>query len=220
MQLLEAHELYRFFHIGDDETAALRGVSLALDEGEIVALVGPSGSGKSTFIACMTGLDEPDGGWVEVHGRRLTRRSEAERARIRAQNFGILLQTANLFQHLTVAQNVEFQLALARRSSEPRVGALLESVGLSHRAGGYPVHLSGGETARAGLAVALAVDPAILIADEPTAEVDATTEALLFELFDQRRDEGRATLITTHSTALAERADRIVHLHDGRISSA
>lgn len=218
MPIVEAHELYRFFHVGDEETAALRGVSLSLDEGEIVALVGPSGSGKSTFLACLTGLDEPDGGWVEVDGRRLTRRSEPERARIRAQEFGILLQTANLFQHLTVAENIEFQLSLARRPNRHRVETLLGAVGLAHRADGYPVHLSGGETARAGLAAALAVDPPILVADEPTAEVDAATEAFLFELFAIRRDDGRATLITTHSAVLAVRADRVIHLHDGRIT--
>lgn len=219
MHALDAHELYRFYHIGDDETAALRGVSFQLSAGEIVALTGPSGSGKSTLLACVTGLDEPDGGHVEVAGQRLTRRSEAERTRIRAANFGILLQSGNLFGHLSVEQNVRLQMLLAGKPDEKRIGALLESVGLSHRARAFPSELSGGETARAGLAVALAADPPILVADEPTAEVDRDTESGLIEQFEARREAGLATLLATHSKALAQKADRIIRLRDGRIDS-
>lgn len=219
MHALDAHELYRFYHIGDDETAALRGVSFRLSAGEIVALTGPSGSGKSTLLACVTGLDEPDGGHVEVAGLRLTRRSEAERTRIRAANFGILLQSGNLFGHLSVEQNVRLQMLLAGKQDEKRIGALLESVGLSHRAQAFPTELSGGETARAGLAVALAADPPILVADEPTAEVDRDTESGLIEQFEARREAGLATLLATHSKALAQKADRIIRLRDGRIDS-
>jgi putative ABC transport system ATP-binding protein len=217
MPVLDAHELYRFFHIGDDETAALRGVSFHLAAGEIVALTGPSGSGKSTLLSCVTGLDEPDGGHVEVSGVRLTRRSEAERTRLRAASFGILLQSENLFGHLTVEQNIRFQMLIARKPDERRIGFLLESVGLSYRARAFPTELSGGETARAGLAVALAADPPILVADEPTAEVDRETESRLIWHFEARRRTGLATLLATHSTALARRADRIIRLKDGRI---
>jgi putative ABC transport system ATP-binding protein len=217
MHALDAHELYRFFHIGDDETAALRGISFQVSAGEIVALMGPSGSGKSTLLSCVTGLDEPDGGHVEVAGLRLTRRSEAERTRIRAANFGILLQSGNLFGHLSVAQNVRLQMLLARKPDEKRIDALLESVGLSNRARAFPTELSGGETARAGLAVALAADPPVLVADEPTAEVDRDTESRLIGHFEARREAGLATLLATHSKALAQRADRIIRLRDGRI---
>jgi putative ABC transport system ATP-binding protein len=217
MQALDAHELYRFFHIGDDETAALRGISFQVSAGEIVALMGPSGSGKSTLLSCVTGLDEPDGGHVEVAGLRLTRRSEAERTRIRAANFGILLQSGNLFGHLSVAQNVRLQMLLAGKPDEKRIDALLESVGLSNRARAFPTELSGGETARAGLAVALTADPPILVADEPTAEVDRDTESRLIRHFEARRESGLATLLATHSKALAQRADRIIRLKDGRI---
>ncbi|WP_256752917.1 ABC transporter ATP-binding protein [Mesorhizobium sp. Mes31] len=219
MPILVAHELYRFFHIGDDETAALRGVSFQLSAGEIVALTGPSGSGKSTLLSCLTGLDEPDGGHVEVSGVRLTRRSEAERTRIRAASFGILLQSGNLYGHLTVEQNLRFQMLLAGKPDEKRLAALLEGVGLSHRATAFSTQLSGGETARAGLAVALAADPPILVADEPTAEVDRETESRLIGHFEARREAGLATLLATHSEALAHRADRIVRLKDGRIVS-
>ncbi|MGP2493541.1 ABC transporter ATP-binding protein [Mesorhizobium sp. PUT5] len=220
MSVLVAHELYRFYHIGDDETAALRGVSLHLSAGEFVALTGPSGSGKSTLLACITGLDEPDGGRVEVGGLRLSRRSEAVRARLRAANFGILLQSGNLFAHLTVEENIRTQMLLARKPDATRLHQLVEIVGLSRRAHAFPTELSGGETARAGLAVALAADPPILVADEPTAEVDRDTEARLIDHFQARRRTGLTTLLATHSKALAQQADRIVRLLDGRIVDA
>ena len=215
--MLEAHELYRFFHIGDDETAALRGVSLRLAEGEVVAIMGPSGSGKTTLLSCLTGLDEPDGGHVIVNGERITHRAENVRARIRARDFGICLQSGNLFGHLTVRENIELQKALAR-SGTGNIETLLHNVGLQHRADALPAELSGGETARAGLAVALATDPPILIADEPTAEVDGETESKILELFAERRGQGKATLVATHSLALAKHADRILRLHDGKVS--
>ncbi|MDN5927075.1 MAG: ABC transporter ATP-binding protein [Hyphomicrobiales bacterium] len=223
MHVLDAHELYRFFHIGDDETAALRGVSLHVSAGEIVAVTGPSGSGKSTLLACLTGLDEPDGGHVEVAGMRLTRRSQASRARLRAAHFGILVQSGNLFPHLTVEDNVRFQMLLAGKLAgkldEKRVASLLDSVGLGARARAFPTELSGGETARAGLAAALACDPPILVADEPTAEVDRDTESGLIVHFEARREAGLATLLATHSRALAQRADRVVRLKDGRVDN-
>lgn len=217
MFALVAHELYRFFHAGEDETFALRGVSLRLLAGEFVVIMGPSGSGKSTLLACITGLDEPDGGHVDVAGRRVTRRPEAERARIRAAQFGILLQSGNLFTHLNVEQNVRFPLLLARKSEPGRVDFLLETVGLRHRRQALVTELSGGEQARAALAVALVVDPPILVADEPTAEVDRDTESRLIDHFEARRRSGLTTLLATHSTAVAQSADRIVNLHDGKI---
>src|SRR4051794_23030214 len=106
MSALVAHELYRFYHVGDDEMAALRGVDLELARGELVALMGPSGSGKSTLLACLAGLDEPDGGHVEVMGQRLSRRPEAVRAQLRARHLGVMMQSGNLFDHLTVAANI------------------------------------------------------------------------------------------------------------------
>lgn len=218
MTVLQADGLYRFYHIGEEETVALKGVSLALAAGETVAVTGPSGSGKSTLLNCLAGLDEPDAGWVEVEGARMTRRPETERAALRARAFGILMQSGNLFQHLTVAENLALQMRLAGVVEPGRAARLLDEVGIAHRADALPAQLSGGETARAGLAVALIADPAVLIADEPTAEVDAETEARLLDTFDTRRSAGRATLIATHSEALAARADRIIRLTDGEIS--
>ena len=217
MNALAVNELYRFFHMGDDETVALRGVSLEVFSGEIVAIVGPSGSGKSTLLACIAGLDEPDGGCVEIAGERMTRRSEAVRARLRARKLGIMLQSGNLFQHLTTEENLHFQMQLSGLSDVRRVRFLLASVGLAHRANALPRELSGGETARASLAVALTADPPLLIADEPTAEVDVETERRLIEHFEARRSKGATTLLATHSEPLARKADRLVRLQDGRV---
>ncbi len=157
--LLEARELYRFYHAGDDETFALRGVSVTVRRGQLVAVVGPSGSGKSTLLSCLAGLDEPDGGHVAVAGRRMTRRAENVRAALRARWIGILLQSGNLLEHLTVAQNVRMAQRMGPRERRPDPEDLLERVGLAQRSGARPSTLSGGEAARAGLAIALANDP-------------------------------------------------------------
>jgi putative ABC transport system ATP-binding protein len=215
--VIEARELYRFYHIGDDETQALRGVSLAVQAGETVAVVGPSGSGKSTLMACLAGLDEPDGGFVFVNGERLTRRSESARSAVRAKSIGLLLQGGNLFDHLTVEQNVRLKLRFAGHREASRVTEVLDLVGIENRRGAYPTHLSGGEASRAGLAVALAPRPAILLADEPTGEVDSATEERILSLFDDHRKNGGASLIVSHSEAIARHADRIIALQDGRI---
>ncbi|MGI8553186.1 MAG: ABC transporter ATP-binding protein [Dehalococcoidia bacterium] len=220
MRVIEAIDLYRFYHIEDEETLALRGVSVHVDAGEIVAVMGPSGSGKSTLLACLSGLDEPDGGQVELLGKRLTRRPEAERAALRAAEIGILMQSGNLFPQLSIAENVCLPMRLAGRLDRQRLDSLIDRVGLSHRRDLYPAQLSGGEAARAGLAVALATAPHLLLADEPTGEVDAETEVRILELFEARRQDGGATLIATHSDALAARANRVVRLLDGRVSNA
>ncbi len=218
MPVLEAVDLYRFYHAGEEETLALRGVSMRLDAGEMVAVMGPSGSGKTTLLACLAGLDEPDGGHVELMGQRLTRRPEPEQAALRAAHIGILLQSGNLFDHLSVADNVRVQMRLAHNSDEKRLDNLLASVGLTGRRHALPTQLSGGEAARAGLAVALAASPPVLLADEPTGEVDAETEGEILRLFAQRSRDGGATLVVTHSEALAANADRIMRLRDGRIT--
>ncbi len=218
---IAAHDLYRFYHAGDDETLALRGVSLAVRPGEMVAVTGPSGSGKSTLLHCLAGLDEPDGGWVAVAGERMTRRPEPDRARLRARRIGVLLQSGNLLDHLTIEQNliVGATLAGSHRPGQARAArAALAAVGIEHRARALPRQLSGGELARAGLALALINDPAILIADEPTGEVDAANEAHLLDLLADRVRAGGAVLVVTHSPAVAHAADRVLRLVDGRMS--
>jgi putative ABC transport system ATP-binding protein len=215
--VLDAHELYRFFHIGDDETLALRGVSLSIEPAETIAITGPSGSGKSTLVNCLAGLDEPDGGWVTVAGHRMTRRSERERARLRARMIGVLLQSGNLLEHLTVTENMRISMSLGSSWDSARTKSLLDLVGLGHRADALPSTLSGGELARASLLVALSNDPAILIADEPTGEVDAENEARILSILSERAQRGGANLIVTHSARVASTADRVIHLVDGRI---
>ena len=217
---VEAFELYRFFHAGDSETLALRGVSLRVEAGEMVALLGASGSGKSTLLNCLAGLDEPDGGHVDLLGERLTRRPEAQRARRRASSIGILMQAHNLIPTLRLADNMTLAMQLAGKPDRGRAGRLLGQLGLAGHASARPAQLSGGEAARAGLAIALAAAPKVLLADEPTGEVDAATEALVLAVFDEQRESGTAILIATHSEALAAHADRVVRMRDGRIVDA
>ncbi len=217
MRVLEAVNIYRFYHAAEEETLALRGVSIHVDEGELVAVMGPSGSGKTTLFACLAGLDEPDGGFVTLKGVRLTRRPESERAAQRAAGIGILLQSDNLMGHLSIEENIRLQMLVAHKLDEKWLNQLITIVGLKERRHAYPSQLSGGESARAGLAVALAAKPKLLLADEPTGEVDAETEAHILRLFEARRKNGDVTLVATHSRALAECADRIVHLFDGMV---
>ena len=214
---VEASELYRFYHVGDDETLALRGVSLTVARGETVAIVGPSGSGKSTLLACIAGLDEPDGGRVEIAGRRMTRRSEPERAAIRARSIGIMLQSGNLIGHLSVADNVRLQLRLAGRPDGGRVDEVLDLVDMRERARFRAGRLSGGEAARAGLAIALAARPAVLLADEPTGEVDAQSERRILDAIAMHTAAGSAAILATHSDAVARHAGRVIRLRDGRV---
>jgi putative ABC transport system ATP-binding protein len=217
---IEAAQLYRFFHAGDDETLALKGVSLKVDPGELVAVTGPSGSGKSTLLACLAGLDEPDGGVVLVAGERISRRPEEERARVRAQRIGMLFQQANLIPHLSVEDNI----ALAQRLGDGSTGAewrasVLERTGIAGRAHARASQLSGGELARAGLAVALANDPPVVLADEPTGELDEATAARVLGLLRERAEAGTAVVVVTHDESVAAAADREIRLSDGQVAA-
>jgi putative ABC transport system ATP-binding protein len=213
---LEARSLYRFYRAGDEETLALQGVSLTLQPGEFVTVSGPSGSGKSTLLACLAGMDDPDGGSVRIGGQRISHRPEPERARMRARHIGMLFQYSNLLEHLTVAQNLALVRALAQytRGDRPDVLTLL---GLQPRASAYPSELSGGELARAGLAIALANAPTVLLADEPTGELDTATESVVLELLIAVAAAGTAIVVASHSPAVAAAAARVVRLDDGRV---
>ncbi|MFB7999034.1 ABC transporter ATP-binding protein [Streptomyces sp. NPDC056002] len=214
--VLSARDLYRFYRAGEEETLALRGVSLRVRRGETVAVVGPSGAGKSTLLACLAGLDEPSGGEVRVDGVRISHRPETERARLRARHVGVLLQTRNLLPHLSVRNNIRLAQRAVRGRPAVTAEALLEQVGIGHRGRALPRQLSGGELARAGLAVALANSPAVLLADEPTGELDGESEQLVLRLLRDRALDGSAVLIVTHSAEAVRVADRVVALSDGR----
>ena len=222
MSLLEARELYRFFHDGNEEVMALRGVSLTIDEGDFVALTGLSGSGKSTLLACLAGLDDPDGGLVICQGRQVSRVSETERMDIRSRHMGIMLQDNNLVGHLTVAGNVSLPVERLREDKSARHAealARLDTWGLGARQSFYPHQLSGGERARASLAVAMACSPALLFLDEPTGEVDAATEALIIASLMQHCGGGGAVVMSTHSRRLSAEASRVMALANGRLAN-
>jgi len=218
--VLRARELYRFYRVGDEETLALRGVSLAVPSGKLVTVAGPSGSGKSTLLACLAGLDEPDGGSVYIRETSISHRPEHERSALRARHIGMLFQSANLLEHLTIRRNLELVQRITRASNRggarPSVDALLDAVGLTRRSGARPSELSGGEAVRAGLAAALANNPDVLVADEPTGELDGKTEADVLRLIRDQADRGTAVIVASHSAAVAAMADEVIHLKDGQ----
>jgi putative ABC transport system ATP-binding protein len=217
--VLEARSLYRFYHAGDDETLALQGVSLTLEPGEVVAVTGPSGSGKSTLLNCLAGLDEPDGGVVSVAGERLSRRPEEVRARARARSIGVLYQAHNLVGHLSVADNVTLAQRLSGDQDHASRDEVLERCGIAARSHARPAQLSGGELARAGLAVALANNPVVVLADEPTGELDEHTAGRVLDLLRERAEAGAAVLMVTHDAEVAAAADREIRLRDGRVEA-
>ncbi len=217
MHLLEAEELYRFFHKGEEEVKALRGVNFTLGAGEMVALMGPSGSGKSTLLACLAGIDEPDGGSVKAMTVSMTRKPELEKTRLRAAYFGTLLQKNNLVGHLTILENICLAQSILRQPDVSRAQEILKRVGLGQRSESWPAELSGGERARAGLAIALANSPPILLLDEPTGEVDAATEENILSVLQELARQGTGLVIATHNPAVAKAAQRTIRMRDGKI---
>ncbi len=224
--VLEARGLHRFFRRGDEEIPALRDVSLRVAPGEMVAVVGPSGSGKSTLLNLLAGLDDPDGGSVWVGGERFSHRGAATQARVRGHRIGVLTQASGLVDHLTVLANVRLAGSFRRRTgangAQPGVSpespeALLRQLGIGGRGQGRPSTLSGGETARANLAVALAGGPLVLLADEPTAEVSRDEEASILALLRRVRPATGATVVVTHSQTVAGAADRVLEMIDGKL---
>jgi putative ABC transport system ATP-binding protein len=216
---VDARDLYRFYRAGQEETLALRGVSLHVAAGEFVVVAGPSGSGKSTLLACLAGLDEPDGGLVRLGGTPMSHRPEAERAALRARGVGVLFQSANLLAHLNLAQNIELVQRLAGAPDRSHGRELLSAVGLGGRGKARPAELSGGETARAGLAVALANRPKVLLADEPTGELDEATAGAILQLLRAQADAGSAVVVVSHGRRARDDADRVIELHDGMVVS-
>jgi len=198
----------------------LRGINLSVDEGEAVGLIGPSGSGKSTMLMVMAGLECASSGTVRVAGHDLGAMSEDQLAAFRRDHTGIVFQSFHLIATMTALENVAVPLELAgRRDAFARAREALESVGLSHRVRHYPGQLSGGEQQRVALARAVAAKPRILLADEPTGNLDgATGEQIIQLMFALQADTGATLLLITHDASLAARCGRVVHLNDGKVS--
>ena len=199
----------------------LRGVSLKIAAGETVSLVGPSGSGKSTLMMVTAGLERPSAGRVVVAGADLGSRDEDALARFRRDSIGIVFQSFHLIPTMTALENVAVPLELAgARDAFVRAASELSAVGLADRLDHYPAELSGGEQQRVALARALAPDPALLVADEPTGNLDEATGSEVIELLFRGHRQRRTTLVlVTHDMALAGRCDRVLHMHSGRIES-
>lgn len=198
----------------------LHGITLEVRQGETLGLIGPSGSGKSSLLMLMGGLEQATGGRITALGRDLTDMGEDELARFRRDHMGVVFQSFHLIPTMTALENVATPLELAgHRDAFARAAAELDAVGLSHRAGHYPAQLSGGEQQRVALARASAPRPHILLADEPTGNLDEANSGAIMDLLFGLRDRHGATLVlVTHSHELAARCDRVVRLRDGRIS--
>jgi ABC-type lipoprotein export system ATPase subunit len=222
--VIEAKGLYHIYRETEVETVALRGADLALGPASWTSLMGPSGSGKSTLVHVMGGLLEPSGGSVMIDGQDLTRLPPPERARRRRTRIGVVLQRDNLHPLLDVADNVALPLRLGGRHGgeiRDRVGELLRAIGLADWGHFRVGQLSGGEAQRVAIAVALAPRPAVLLADEPTGELDEKTAAGVLDLLESlQAEEGTAVMTVTHNPAVAERADRRLTMRDGEVVDA
>lgn len=201
---------------------ALTDFSLELTEGSYTAVMGPSGSGKSTLLNLIGGLDTPTEGTVTINGSDLTDLSEDERAEVRGGEVGFVFQTFNLMPRLTAVENVALPLSFSgvpRKKRRERANSLLADVGLADRGGHRPAELSGGQRQRVAIARALAPEPAILLADEPTGNIDTETGDRVMKLFGELSDAGNTILLVTHERRIADRAERIVHVRDGELET-
>ena len=218
--ILIARDLHKDYPMNGAAVHALRGASLVVQEGEYVAIAGPSGSGKSTLLQLIGGIDAPSAGSVELLGTRLDALSDRDLTRLRLTRLGFVFQRFHLLPVLTARENVELPMAEAgmdRRERRDRASELLAYVGLGHRAGHRATQLSGGEMQRVAIARALANKPALLLADEPTGELDAATGTEILSLFRRLNQDGTTLVVVTHDEQLAAEAGRVIHMLDGRI---
>ena len=210
------------FHRGSEDIRVLNGLSLEIREGEFLALMGPSGSGKSTLLNLLAGLDGPTSGTLEVAGQRIDSLSRRELAHWRARHVGFVFQFYNLLPVLSAERNVELPLlltSLSRAERKRHVATALEIVGLSHRANHTPRTLSGGEQQRVGIARAIVTDPTLILADEPTGDLDRKTgDGILDLLQGLNRQHNKTIVMVTHDPHAAERASRQLHMVDGQLS--
>ena len=222
MNIIDAIGVSREFPMPAGPVTAVRDVTLRIDAGEHIAISGPSGCGKSTLLHMLGCVDTPTSGTLTFDGRDVTRLPDSARSLLRLRHIGFVFQRFFLLPMLTAAENIELPMSEAgagRRERQARVAELLDYVGLAARAGHRPSQLSGGEMQRVAIARALANRPRLLLADEPTGELDATTGAQIAALLDRVNGDGTALVIVTHDADLAHRARRVLTMRDGRIES-
>jgi len=218
--LLEVRQLVREYPMGSERVAALRGVSFDVDAGDYAAIVGPSGCGKSTLLNLLGVIDRPTSGTVSIAGERVDQLPDARATEFRLRRIGFVFQRFYLMQALTASENVELPLSeagLKGRQRKERAHELLAYVGLGKREGHRPSQLSGGEQQRVAIARALANSPKIVLADEPTGELDARTGAEMIALFERLNADGTTIVVVTHDEDLARAARRVIHMRDGEI---
>lgn len=222
MMLIEVNRATKIYRSGERKFWALKGVDLQIGPGEFVAVVGQSGSGKSTFLNLLSGIDHPSSGQVMVGGKALERMGEEALSRWRGRNLGIVFQFFQLLPTLTAVENVmlpmDFCHTYPPRERRVRAERLLERVGVASHADKLPLSLSGGEQQRVAIARALANDPMLILADEPTGNLDGESAEAIFSLLQSTAQEGKTVVMVTHNTELARRASRIITISDGRIT--
>ncbi len=218
--IIDASELHKIYRAGPTEVHALRGVSLQVERGEFLAVMGPSGSGKSTLLHILGCLDRPTSGTYRFDGTDVRRLSDRQMARLRNRRIGFVFQSFNLLPRETALENVTLPLLYAgERKLRERGLRALEMVGLADRAHHYPGQLSGGEQQRVAIARALVKEPDVILADEPTGNLDSRTTEDILDLFHQAHERGITIVIITHNREVAEHAERIIHLRDGMIEA-
>jgi putative ABC transport system ATP-binding protein len=220
--IVQIKNVVKSFRVGDGEVTILKGLSFDVKDGEFVSIVGPSGNGKSTLLNMITGIDRPSGGEVVVTGREVHKMSENQLAIWRGVNVGIIFQFFQMLPALSLLQNVilpmDFAGKYTPKERRERAMSLLETVGLADQAHKLPSMVSGGQQQRAAIARALANDPPLLVADEPTGNLDSRTANDVFDLFAQLIQQGKTMLMVTHDKELAKRVPRVVEITDGKIT--
>ncbi len=218
--MIEVRNLSKSLASGSHVVEILKGIDLTVRDREVVAIEGPSGSGKSTLLGLLAGFDRPSAGSIRLDGEEITRMDEDQLALLRGRKIGFVFQSYNLVPTLTAEENIMLPVEIRGQSdgAEERARELLHAVGLDDRGSHYPAQLSGGEQQRVALARAFAGNPSILLADEPTGNLDSVTGMTVLQmLLDLNRKEGTTLVLVTHDSALSRLADRIVRLRDGRI---